>query len=144
MIQLIKIYLSGPFFSPTQVQKIKRIETALSVNSTVNRIFSPRKDAQATAKSGTTTWRQQVYRNDMQGLLSSNVIVAMLDFDHHDTDSGTAYEIGQGKAHRIPVVIVKTDHHATNLMISESADDSLKRIDDLKKYDFRKLVGIKR
>lgn len=133
---MVKVFISSPFFSRVQVNKVKAVETVLKENPTVNDFYSARLNQGTRSEPGSLKWGREIYRRDMHGLKSSDVVVAILDFDGHDVDSGTAYEIGQAKALGKPVIALRTDRHKTNLMIGASADASFKSVRPLIGYDF--------
>ncbi|XIF20040.1 MAG: nucleoside 2-deoxyribosyltransferase [Acetilactobacillus jinshanensis] len=133
---MVKVFISAPFFSDNQVDKVKTLEQVLKKNPTVTDFYSARLEQGTDSVPGSLQWGQEIYARDMNGLKSSDVVVAILDFDGHDIDSGTSYEIGQAKAMGKPVIALRTDRSKTNLMIGASADASFKSVRSLVNYDF--------
>ena len=39
---MVNIYIASPFFSDDQVDRVQRVEQALTANKTVDKFFSPR------------------------------------------------------------------------------------------------------
>ncbi|QBP18337.1 nucleoside 2-deoxyribosyltransferase [Acetilactobacillus jinshanensis] len=133
---MVRVFISAPFFSDNQVNKVKTLEWALKKNPTVDSFYSARLEQGTNSEPGSLQWGKEIYHRDMNGLKSSDVVVAILDFDGHDIDSGTSYEIGQAKALGKPVIALRTDRSKTNLMIGASADASFNSIKPLVDYDF--------
>lgn len=95
-----QIYLAGPFFTLGQrwlVNETRRGLLDLDVD-----IFSPLHDVGDAAVSESVG---EVAASDLDGLRSSDLVLALLD----EPDSGTSVEIGYARSQDIPVVIY-ADH----------------------------------
>ena len=133
---MAKVFISAPFFSQIQINKVKAVEKALKRNPTVSDFYSARLYQGTSSKPGSLQWGREIYARDMHGLKTSSVVVAILDFDGHDADSGTSYEMGQAKALGKPVIALRIDRDKTNLMLGASADASFRSTSPLIHYDF--------
>lgn len=134
------LYLAGPFFDDQQVDRITRVEEALDQNPTIKDYFSPRKYEYTGLEFGSKEWRQAVYQNDIDNLEKANVVLAIVDFEADQVDSGTAVEIGHAVKAGTPVIIFQEkDIDKLNVMISDSLTAYLKTTDEILNYDFDKL-----
>ena len=116
-------YAAGPFFNPSQVASMERMERVLESHG--KHLFKPRFVSDVT-KVGPTV----CFENDLHGILSSSAVIANLV----DEDSGTMYEIGFAHAHHMPVYGYLEGVRAgskVNLMISQSLDALFASPDDL-------------
>lgn len=135
-----KIYLAGPFFDDEQLNLVKEIERALTVNPTVSEFFSPRKGSvNNTDEIGSDHWAKATFEKDISEIRKADAIVAILDYPHDNPDSGTAFEIGYAYSLDKPIVLLHTADNAINLMISQAARAYLKSIKELKTYNFNTL-----
>lgn len=135
------LYLAGPFFDDEQVERISKVEAALDANSTVKDYFSPRKYQYDGLEFGTKEWRKAVYQNDIDNLEKANAVLAIVDFEGEQVDSGTAFEIGHAVKAGIPVIIFQEkDIDKLNVMISDSLTAYLKTTDEILNYDFDQLA----
>ncbi|MGG5357691.1 MULTISPECIES: nucleoside 2-deoxyribosyltransferase [unclassified Enterococcus] len=134
-----RIYLAGPFFSKEQIERISRIEKALTENTTVTSFYSPREHQETNYDMFSAGWAQEIYELDMKELTEADAVAAILDFEHQSTDPGTAYELGAAAMMNKPVIVVQEETFPTNLMITQSLHAYLKTAEELKNYDFDKL-----
>lgn len=157
----VTIYLASPFFSDTQVDRVKRVEKALEFNPFVENFFSPRQNQLDEFVFGSKEWRQAVFAQDIKYLENADVVVAVADMDttidyHYfdekksellqgtknelvDTDSGTAFEIGYAYARGIPIVVVHETDKPINLMVSDSLHAYFKNTLELTTYNFMEM-----
>ena len=134
------LYLAGPFFDDEQIDRITRVEAALAANPTLKDFFSPRKFEYTGLEFGTKEWRKAVYQNNIEHLEKANAVLAIVDFEDKQVDSGTAVEIGHATKAGIPVIIFQEkDIDLLNVMISDSLTAYLTTIDEITNYDFDKL-----
>lgn len=136
------IYLAAPFFDDEQVARVESVEKTLAKNSTVGNVFSPRKHQLEQYEFGTKEWATAIYKNDVEQIDECDLIVAIVDFEGSNVDSGTAFEIGYGVKANIPVIVFHEKDTILNLMISESLTAHLTSIQQLENYDFDKLESI--
>lgn len=95
-----RIYLAGPFFNLGQrwlVEEARRLLLDHEMD-----VFSPIHDV-GEAKRDTSM--KEIARADLEGILSCDVVLALLD----DADRGTHFEIGFARENEIPV-IAYADH----------------------------------
>ena len=102
--QEVKVYLAAPFFSESQIQKVEKLEAALAKNETVASYFSPMRCQRPEGLAEdvepfTPVWAKATMENDVKEVEAADVIVAILDYDGQDTDSGTAWELGLSLIH---------------------------------------------
>lgn len=131
-----QIYVASPFFSPEQVDRVKRVEAALEANPTVKDFYSPRLHQDAANEQFTKPWATEIFHRDMDQIAAAEVIVTVIDFEAKNLDSGTAYELGVATMSNKPIIAIQEKDEAVNLMITESMHWYTKNIDDLKSYDF--------
>ncbi|PWG00713.1 nucleoside 2-deoxyribosyltransferase [Levilactobacillus bambusae] len=133
----MKIYLAGPFFDDEQINRIKRVEEALSTNVTVTDFFSPRAEQIENLEVGTPEWAQAIFDNDVDHLQDADVVVAVSDFVGDNVDSGTAFEVGYAVRAEIPVVLLHEKESPVNIMLSQSLTAYLTDAAQLAAYDFK-------
>ncbi|KRL94809.1 nucleoside 2-deoxyribosyltransferase [Levilactobacillus hammesii] len=131
-----QIYVASPFFSPEQVDRVKRVEAALEANPTVKDFYSPRLHQDAANEQFTKPWATEIFHRDMDQIAAAEVIVTVIDFEAKNLDSGTAYELGVATMSNKPIIAIQEKDEAVNLMITESMHWYTKNVDDLKSYDF--------
>ncbi|WP_341780365.1 nucleoside 2-deoxyribosyltransferase [Levilactobacillus sp. HBUAS70063] len=134
-----QIYVASPFFSPEQVDRVKRVEAALEANPTVKDFYSPRLHQDAANEQFTKPWATEIFHRDMDQIAAADVIVTVIDFEAKNLDSGTAYELGVATMSNKPIIALQEKDEAVNLMITESMHWYTKNVDDLKSYDFKAL-----
>lgn len=148
---MVKIYLASPFFNTEQIERVKRVENALSLNETVSYVFSPRlEEANIINKHNvdkeSTEGLKLIFENDINAIKNSDVVVAIHDFDSKYTDSGTAFEIGYANGIGIPVILYQEKEPMfeapVNLMLSQASIAYIQTPRDLKKYDFNLMKKI--
>jgi len=131
-----QISVASPFFSPDQVDRVKRVEAALEANPTVKDFYSPRLHQDAANEQFTKPWATEIFHRDMDQIAAAEVIVTVIDFEAKNLDSGTAYELGVATMSNKPIIAIQEKDEAVNLMITESMHWYTKNVDDLKSYDF--------
>ncbi|MGF7436601.1 nucleoside 2-deoxyribosyltransferase [Lentilactobacillus senioris] len=136
------IYLAAPFFSDEQNERVTRVEEALAANPTVGEVFSPRKNQLEQYEMGTKKWAQEIFKYDTSKIDWCDVVVAVVDFDDDDVDSGTAFEIGYAYSTNKPLVIFHEKDTILNLMVSESLKAHLTTDKQLQDYNFEDLPSV--
>ncbi|WP_395321505.1 nucleoside 2-deoxyribosyltransferase [Levilactobacillus parabrevis] len=134
-----QIYVASPFFSPEQVDRVKRLEAALEANPTVKDFYSPRLHQDAANEQFTKPWATEIFHRDMDQIAAADVIVTVIDFEAKNLDSGTAYELGVATMSNKPIIALQEKDEAVNLMVTESMHWYSKNVDDFKTYDFSTL-----
>ncbi|BAP85846.1 nucleoside 2-deoxyribosyltransferase [Paucilactobacillus hokkaidonensis JCM 18461] len=135
------IYLAGPFFSESQIERITKVEKALNVNTTTGEVFSPRlsDENDDSINAGSPEWSKAIFTKDVAEIDNADVIVAITDFAHENVDSGTAFEIGYAYNLKLPIILLQENDEPLNLMISQAGHYYTKSIAELANYDFNKL-----
>ncbi len=115
-----KVYLASPFFDKEQLERVQRVEAALAQNPTVSSVFSPRTEQLEQFEEGTKIWANAIFKNDINELEDSDIILSVVDFVDDFVDSGTAFEVGYAVKAKKPIVVFHEKDNILNLMISES------------------------
>lgn len=136
---MAQIYLASPFFNEEQITRIEMVEKALTNNPTVADFYSPRKHQEAENEEFTKPWAKEIYQRDIENIEAADAVLAVIDFEGPNVDSGTAYEIGAAVAMGKPVVVFQQKGNTVNLMISESLHAYLKTGEEVENYDFKKM-----
>lgn len=136
---MAQIYVASPFFSPEQVDRVTRLEQALTANPTVTDFYSPRLHQDAQAEQFTKEWATEIYHRDMTQIAEADVIVTVLDFEAQNIDSGTAYELGVATMRDMPILALQEKAEGVNLMVTESLHYYTKQVADFATYDFNTL-----
>jgi nucleoside 2-deoxyribosyltransferase len=115
----MKIYLAGPLFTTAERSFNRRLRDLLEQAG--HQVWLPQEHEprERTAR--------QIFLTDVEGLESSDVVVA--NMDGPDPDSGTCWECGYAYKKK-PIIVYRTDFRAGgdadaaayNLMLTESAD----------------------
>lgn len=134
----MKIYLAAPFFSPTQIERLERIEKALAANTTVTDVYSPRHHQETSAAQFTPAWAAEIFQRDVSQVLDADALVVVADFQNEDADSGTAFEQGLAWANKKPIILFEETDYPTNLMLTESLTAFVKTPAALAAYDFER------
>ncbi|KRM71491.1 nucleoside 2-deoxyribosyltransferase [Lacticaseibacillus brantae] len=133
----MKVYLAGPFFSQVQLDLLAQVHQALQQNATIERIFSPKDETnQAGLVENSPEWQTLVFKEDIGFIDQADVVVAILDYDHSQTDPGTAMEIGYAFGKQMPVVAVAVNGPQINLMLAGATKFFTTTVNDLAKLDF--------
>ena len=92
----------------------------------------------------TAPWAREVAKNDYKHVLEADIVVAIVDFDGQDMDSGTAVEIGYAYALGKPVFLYHQEAHdiMVNLMATEIAQAYFTDAQQVKEYDFKEMKHI--
>lgn len=139
------VYLAGPFFSENQIKKAKMVEKALDNNDTISYYFSPRTKQNFDGMTEfTPEWAKAIFKNDIKEVEKANIVVAIVDLDGQDTDSGTAMEIGYAHALGKEIFLINFEQHdmMVNLMLTECAHAYFTDAEQLQNYDFKELEKI--
>lgn len=140
--QAVKVYLAAPFFSDSQIQKVEKLETALANNETVASYFSPMRCQRPEGLAEdvepfTPVWAKATMENDVKEVETADVIVANLDYDGQDTDSGTAWELGYAIAKGKPTFLVRFEENGPgNIMLTERNTAFFTSAEQVETYDF--------
>jgi len=150
-----RVYIASPFFTPEQVERVKRVEEALEANPFVEEFFSPRLNQVDTLVFGSELWREAVFNQDISFVKWATVIVSVADMttaEHvtaisgdriiekvADTDSGTAFELGYAFATDTPILVLHETDSTLNLMLSDSLHYYTKDVADIEDYNFIKM-----
>ena len=138
----LNVYLAGPFFSENQIEIVKDLNKALQKNETISNIFVPMEHQMNDGDlvEFTSPWAKAVAMNDYKNVRESDIVVAIVDFDGQDMDSGTAAEIGYAYAIGRPVFLYHAKNHdmMVNLMTTEVAKAYFTNLEEIEKYDFIK------
>lgn len=156
----LRVYLAGPFFSDGQIDRLKKVGTALEANQHIGYIFEPMENQndEIVNKYGngvlaeamhTKEWQTATFDSDVRQINQADLIVAVLDFDKEAgnvrPDEGTIWEIGYGHAQGKPVIMVQFDEETDeplNLMLTMYTAyfrGEKNIIDGLTNYDFLSL-----
>jgi nucleoside 2-deoxyribosyltransferase len=121
----MRLYVAGPLF--TQAERVWNVALAERLAGAGHEVFLPQTEVQNIASLDADT----IFRIDVDGVRSADVVVAILD--GADADSGTCFECGLAFALGIPIVAVRTDFRGggdalpgqglatINLMLSQAA-----------------------
>lgn len=138
----LNVYLAGPFFSENQIEIVKDLNKALKKNETIGKVFVPMEHQMNDGDlvEFTSPWAKAVAMNDYKHVREADIIVAIVDFDGQDMDSGTAAEIGYAYAIGRPVFLYHAKNHdmMVNLMATEVAKAYFTNLEEIEKYDFIK------
>ncbi|MGX5677390.1 nucleoside 2-deoxyribosyltransferase [Bacillus toyonensis] len=88
--RVVRVFIASPFFNDEQLNRVKRLERALSSNPFVADIFSARFYQHEHLTFGFTEWRTVVFHNDLKYLRRADVVVAIHDFVNGCVDSGNS------------------------------------------------------
>ena len=138
----LNVYLAGPFFSESQIEIVKDLNKALQKNETISNIFVPMEHQMNDGDlvEFTSPWAKAVAMNDYKNVREADIVVAIVDFDGQDMDSGTAAEIGYAYAIGRPVFLYHAKNHdmMVNLMVTEVSKAYFTNLEEIEKYDFIK------
>lgn len=121
----MRIYFAGPLFS--QAERSWNASIAGALARAGHEVFLP----QTEIEQLDALEAEAIFRLDVEGVRSSDLVVAVLD--GADPDSGTSFECGLAFALGIPIVTVRTDFRAggdalpgqrvptINLMLSQAS-----------------------
>lgn len=145
------IYLAAPFFSETQIERVKEVQSLLKQNSTVDsdNIFVPMEHQMESEEFGSFPWQVGVFESDVRQVRTADAVVAILDYEKNGdeilSDSGTVFEVGMAYEHGVPVILVQFDKAGKmNLMLARSYAACFSG-DDVKKlasYNFDELPTV--
>lgn len=121
----MRIYFAGPLFS--QAERSWNVLIARDLTEAGHEVFLP----QSEIEQLDALEAEAIFRLDVEGVRSSDLVVAVLD--GADPDSGTSFECGLAFALGLPIVTVRTDFRAggdalpgqriptINLMLSQAS-----------------------
>jgi nucleoside 2-deoxyribosyltransferase len=122
----MNLYLAAPLF--TQAERSWNLKLGALLAGAGHAVFLP----QAEVLAIETLDAQEIFRVDIDGVRSSDAVVAVVD--GADADSGTSFECGLAYALGTPIVLVRTDFRAgggdalpgqklatVNLMLAQAA-----------------------
>jgi nucleoside 2-deoxyribosyltransferase len=127
----MRIYLAGPLF--TQAERAWNAAIAVRLTEAGHEVFLPQSEIQQLE----TLEAEPIFRLDVEGVCSADLLVAVLD--GADPDSGTCFECGLAFGRGIPILAVRTDFRAggddlpgqrlpaINLMLSQAASAVIHR-----------------
>ncbi|MFD0050187.1 nucleoside 2-deoxyribosyltransferase [Actinomycetes bacterium NPDC127524] len=141
-MRLARVFIASPFFDQEQVERVKRLENALSRNPYVADIFSARFHQNKHLAFGSHEWRKATFQQDLKFLRRADAVAAIHDFTGQCTDSGTAFEIGYAFAMQKPIILIKEKSGVPNLMLVEGLHAYLQRVEDAASYDFLNMPSI--
>lgn len=134
------VYLAGPFFSENQINIVNELHGALNENKTIKSVFVPMEHQMndGELEEFTAPWAKAVAMNDYENVRNADIVVAIVDFDGQDMDSGTAAEIGYAYAIGKPVFLFHKENHEimVNLMVTEVAQAYFTDLQQVKDYNF--------
>lgn len=137
------IYLAGGWWGEYQPKLLVKAYESLLNNPTVSHIHVPLLhqyggNAFVDGKfEPDYEWASMTYKADLRGIDNTDLTVAL--FPVEDQDSGSAVEVGYAVASHKPVVgVFQGDAYKNpiNLMVSMSADASIKTPEELKSFNF--------
>jgi len=137
------IYLAGGWWGEYQPELLVKAYESLLANPTVSHIHVPLLhqyggNAFVDGKfEPDYEWASMTYKADLRGIDNTDLVVAL--FPVEDQDSGSAVEVGYAVASHKPVVgVFQGDAYENpiNLMVSMSADASIKTPEELKSFNF--------
>ncbi|SCZ83965.1 Purine trans deoxyribosylase (Nucleoside deoxyribosyltransferase-I) [Enterococcus phage VFW] len=135
-----KVYLAGPFFSDKQIEIVNELHGALNENRSIESVFVPMEHQMndGDLEEFTAPWAYAVAMNDYKNVREADIVVAIVDFDGQDMDSGTAAEIGYAYAIGKPVFLFHKENHEimVNLMVTEVAQAYFTDLQQVKDYNF--------
>ena len=131
-----KVYLASPFFNDKEIERMGKCRDILRKKGLD--VFVPNEHQNKHLEFGSIEWRDATFKSDVNGIDSSDVVVAIISQGNYD-DSGTAWEIGYAYAKGIPVVVVNVTGETINLMIADSLHALIESFEELEEYDFDKM-----
>jgi nucleoside 2-deoxyribosyltransferase len=132
-----KVYLAGGFFNEKQLKAVERAEKFL--RSKGFEVFSPREHQFKDLPFGSKEWRATVFDNDVEHILWSDFVFAILD---EQMDEGTLWEMGFAFAHGKPIILFNDSDRKLNLMVSDSITAYFDKWEDVEKYDFQAMKHV--
>jgi nucleoside 2-deoxyribosyltransferase len=109
-----KLYIAGPFFNPTQIERVEKVKECLDNISGVD-YFSP-KDSNLWSPGDD---EEEVFANNIEVIDECDAIVTITN----DKDVGTMFESGYAYARGIPIIYLWVDRlrgQKFNLMLAAS------------------------
>ncbi len=125
-----RIFLAGPLFSEAERNYNASIATRLRSEGFEVWLAQEK----GIVKQGTSAEKEYLFKEDLEGLRGSEVILAILDGT--DVDAGTAFELGYAHALGKPLYGLKTDYRSfspvenVNLMIEVPVRQIFRNLDE--------------
>lgn len=137
------LYLGGGWWGEYQPELLVKAYSALLNNPTVGHIHVPLLNQYGGNVfvdgkfEPDYEWATMTYKADLRGIDNSDIVIGL--FPVEDQDTGTSVELGYAVGTNKPIVAVfegDAYRNPINLMISMSADASLKNPIDLESFNF--------
>lgn len=139
----VKIYIASPFFNETECDNLSKAERILESRGLL--VFSPRRhEVRNEITRGQAWWSKETFMNDKRFIDWADAVVALYYGCY--SDSGTAWECGYAYGTNTPVVVVhlgSDSANGSNLMIHEGCHTNLMSLDELKDFDFERMLPVK-
>ena len=106
----ILVYIAGPLFSRAEREFLEKMVSVLAESAQLDPLtnfFLPHRDGGELGKGPS---RDEIFRLDLNKIISSDVVVALLD--GQDSDSGTCVELGYAYAKQKKIFGLITDFRA--------------------------------
>ena len=132
------VYLASPFFNDKEIRDMENVLHSLKEKGL--EVFAPIENQNKHIKFGSEEWREETYTGDITGIISADVMVAVVNDNY--MDSGTCWEIGFAIAVGMPVVVVDQNKKGLNLMLANSLTAYVDTIEQLDNYDFESMGHI--
>ena len=132
------VYLASPFFNERELKNMENVLNSLHAKGL--EVFAPVENQNRHILFGSDEWREETYTGDITGIISADIMVAVVDGNY--MDSGTCWEIGFAIAVGMPVVVVDQNKKGLNLMLANSLTAYVDTIEQLDNYDFESMGHI--
>ncbi len=133
---MTKAYIAGPLFNEHEREFLEKIEKVCRKAGLDT--FLPHRDVEQPHLDEPRTAsyvRAKIFEQDVAGLTSSDMVVALLD--GQDVDSGTCWEMGYGYASGKRIIGITTDcirRAYSNIMPFESCEKVCYSLKELEEY----------
>lgn len=129
MAKRLKAYLAGPLFSLNERTSNRRLAAAIMKHLPEVNVELPQ-DYKYHGSFNDRRFFREVYRACIQGVNSSDIVLALLDGP--SADDGTCFEVGYAVGRGKPVIGVRTDYRASqeagcNIMLSRGCTEIVHR-----------------
>lgn len=101
----LRVYIAAGWFSPNMRSILDKLEENLSNREDLE-VYSPRRDGIMLPpnQKHDTQLRESIFKENIEKILSVDLVVANIDSKDPYNDPGTIYEIGYAMANNVPVV----------------------------------------